>query len=483
MPGVVHGMNAGREQLHVTIRVNDRAIADGVLAAGEGVGADVPLEVRAGREGNALTISAASASARVEADAPAELRAGAVSVTARVIRRFRLVRWALEPSHLLLPLIMLAVSVFTMQLAFLLSLLMAMVASNAPTRPEPSPEYLARLLNEDYAGADEGVVARTEPRPGAETKVESFYLQPGSKGPTDKVGGAQVVGAEQRDGDPRPRKAPEVSIKIEDLGTTDELVPQDEPQIEELADPLDNPAGEQEEHKQTVEVTEGWGLSDWYDTEDARRDAQEIERQLRLADTLLRLDPDDVYGLSIRAYYEYLAMDFVAADRTYDRLLQLDGSAGAHWNNLALVYKRKGEYEKEEELYRVSLMMEPDEPNTYNNLAVCLAHQGRFDEALAIMEQLEHSLPDDAYADLHRAKILALKGEKEQAYRVLRRSLMAMRKLDTLHNIEYQQDIRVDPAFKEMREEERFKKLLMRYYGDRPGGWWVIPGLSAKDAE
>ena len=92
-----------------------------------------------------------------------------------------------------------------------------------------------------------------------------------------------------------------------------------------------------------MEVTEGWGLSDWYDTEDARRDAQEIERQLRLADTLLRLDPDDVYGLSIRAYYEYLAMDFVAADRTYDRLLQLDGSAGAHWNNLALVYKRKGE--------------------------------------------------------------------------------------------------------------------------------------------
>jgi hypothetical protein len=47
-----------------------------------------------------------------------------------------------------------------------------------------------------------------------------------------------------------------------------------------------------------------------------------------------------------------------------------------------------------------------------------------------------------------------------------------MKKLDTLHNIEFRQDIRLDPSFAKMRGEERFKKLLNRYYGDRPEGWW-----------
>ncbi|MBM4393003.1 MAG: tetratricopeptide repeat protein [Deltaproteobacteria bacterium] len=475
-------MNSDREELHVTIRVNDRAIADSVLAAGEAVGEGVPVPVEALREGREFTLRAADASTLVDRDTTTEIKAGGMSVTARVIRRFRLVRWVSEQAHLVLPLIMMAMTVFAMQIAFLLSLISG-ATDGGSTRPEPSPEYLARLLNEDYAGAEEGAWARHEDRAPSETRVESYYLQPGSKGKVDQVGGGQVVGAEPRSGDPRPRKAPEASIAVEEVGQTEELVPQEEPEIEELADPLDSAKGEQEEHKQTVEVTEGWGLSDWYDTEDARRDAQEIERQLRLADQLLRLDPDDIYGNSIRAYYEYLAMDWPAAEATYDRLLLLDGASGAHWNNLALIYKRKGDYEKEEELYRVALMLEPDESNTYNNLAVCLAHQGRFDEALAIMDELARSLPDDPYADLHRAKIYAAKGEKETAYRFLRKSLAAMRKLDTLHNIEYQQDIRVDPVFKEMREEERFKKLLTRFYGDRPGGWWIIPGLDASDAE
>ena len=48
-----------------------------------------------------------------------------------------------------------------------------------------------------------------------------------------------------------------------------------------------------------------------------------------------------------------------------------------------------------------------------------------------------------------------------------------MRNLDTLHNIEFRQDIRVDPAFEQMRQQERFTKLLMRYYGDKAEGWWT----------
>ena len=93
-----------------------------------------------------------------------------------------------------------------------------------------------------------------------------------------------------------------------------------------------------------------------------------------------------------------------------------------------------------------------------------------------MLRQLEREIPDDAYADLHRAKTYALMGDEPKAYKFLEKSLKSMRKLDTLHNIEFQQDIRVDPAFLTMRKAERFKRLLLRYYGKRQGGWWKLDG-------
>lgn len=475
-------MIGGSDHVHVTVSVNNRPIRDEVVASGGTASANLPLDLRVKRAADQFVVDGSFGNTPVSHDEPVKMHAGAMTVTARVVRRFRLARWVVDSSQLVLPLVMLAAGVIGAQVTLFFQLLIALFFSTPAgggAFPEPTPEYLTRLLNEDYAGEDQGVVAKRLPTPGADTKIESYYLQPGSAGPKDKPGGGKVVGAEQRDGDQRPKKAPEASVKVEEVGITEQLVPQEVPEeldINDLADPLASAEGDQVEHPQQVEVTEGWGLTDWYDTEDARRDANEIEQELKYANRVLRLDPDNVYGNSIRAYYEYLAMDYEAANATYDKLLQLDGGSGAHWNNLALIYKRKGDYVKEEELYRVSLMMEPNESNTYNNLAVCLAHQGRFDEALQIMERLEVEIPDDPYADLHRAKIYAAMGKKEEAYRYLRESLQRMRKLDTLHNIEYQQDIRVDPAFETMRKEERFRSMLTRYYGDRPGGWWILGG-------
>jgi hypothetical protein len=60
----------------------------------------------------------------------------------------------------------------------------------------------------------------------------------------------------------------------------------------------------------------------------------------------------------------------------------------------------------------------------------------------------------------------------ERAYKFLEKSLRGMRKLDTLHNIEYRQDIRIDPAFEKLRKEDRFRSMLMKYYGDEADGWW-----------
>ena len=103
-----------------------------------------------------------------------------------------------------------------------------------------------------------------------------------------------------------------------------------------------------------------------------------------------------------------------------------------------------------------------------SNLAVNLAAQERYDEALAIMGQRDRLEPDDPYGDLHRAKIYASRGDAELALTLLDDALAGMQRLDTLHNIEFRQDIRLDPAFRVLREDPRFNDLLVRYYVDGP---------------
>src|SRR5690606_31563824 len=52
-------------------------------------------------------------------------------------------------------------------------------------------EYLARLLEKDYAGEDRGAVADRMERARSERSSDDFYMPAGSKGPTDRMGGAE----------------------------------------------------------------------------------------------------------------------------------------------------------------------------------------------------------------------------------------------------------------------------------------------------
>lgn len=338
-------------------------------------------------------------------------------------------------------------------------------------------EYLARLLNEDYAGEDRGdlVDLKDMDRPDAEKKNNQHYMPAGNKGPVDKMGGAD-------DTAPTPIRTPDIEeipipktkmerlapLFAEEVGTPIEQLPEPlDPEDgiadaglvedgEDVDDPLDAPAEEEE----------GWGIPDWYDEEDAAIEELEIDVMLKIARRRLRIDPDDAQALNILSYYQYLAEDFKAAEKTYDKYIELFPEEASGYNNKALIYKRLGQYEKEENLYRVALALEPADVTAMNNLAVNLSHQGRQEEALAIMSQLEILDKGDPYADLHRSKVYAEVGEDEQALHYLRKALEGMKVLDTLHHIEFRQDIRVDPSFAKLRETYEFRAILDEFYGE-----------------
>jgi Tfp pilus assembly protein PilF len=336
-------------------------------------------------------------------------------------------------------------------------------------------EYLARLLQEDYAGDDVGAVTRDLERESSEKSSEQFYLPAGSSGPRDQMGGAEeqapepvrtpevedlVIPSDRGAKDVQPLYADEVGTPIEELPDLSEPDPGDGIVDSEDPDARDDmPEPPAEEH-------EGWGVPDWYDEEDSTADTLEVDVMLSAAKRLLRIDPESAYALSVLSYYQYLAMDYEAAKDTYDKYIELYPEDAAGYNNKALIYKRLAEYDTEENLYRVALAMEPNDVTAMNNLAVVLGHQGRYDEALAIMAQLELLDPGDPYADLHRSKIYADMGEDARALEYLDAALRGMQELDTLHHIEFRQDIRVDPSFEALRATKAFRELLWSYYGE-----------------
>jgi hypothetical protein len=335
-------------------------------------------------------------------------------------------------------------------------------------------EYLARLLREDYEGVENGVIVQRTPEI---AKESPGFMPAGDIGPVTEFGGAEQVAPEpvraaeheEETAPPARSEQPERAIETSEAGTP--VTPPAEVVLDgqaEVDDGLDTDAEKSDEPEPEVvpaEEKKGWGVRDWMDASAAEREKMEVDMMTDLAQQRLKIDPNDLEALGILSYYQYLQGDLDAAQRTFDRLIELTPEDPAGYNNQALVFKRRGDYQREEGLYRVALALDPMDHTALNNLAVNLAHQKRFDEALFTMERVELLAPGDPYSDLHRSKIYAEMGDDETALVFLRRALEGMANLDVLHHIEFRQDIRVDPSFAKLRDDARFRAILTEYYG------------------
>jgi tetratricopeptide (TPR) repeat protein len=342
---------------------------------------------------------------------------------------------------------------------------------------EVSPELIARLLQRDLDGEEQGISERVD-RPDYDREFQGLFMPAGNDGALSRVSGGQNQGDEVWRGAP-PEDPSDPAAPVDGEQAEESLALQTDPRPQDVQapiparpDPASTPEDAQEDERlasrarDPMERFVGWGFRDWFDAAASERKLDpRVERQLQAARTRLRLDPDDYGALQVVGHYAYLAENNELCRASYERLTELFPEDSAGYNNLALTYKRDGEYVKEEELYRKALELDPSDPVVLNNLAVNLAHQGRFEEALGLMQLLEELDPDDPYSDLHRAKVYAAMGKKDRAFKYLKRALDGVHGLDTLHHIEFRQDLRLEPLLSELRREPRFERLVREAYG------------------
>lgn len=353
---------------------------------------------------------------------------------------------------------------------------MAPQSASAPPSYTMSPELIARLLERDLEGEDEGLTEPTE-RPDHERQNGNLYMPAGSNGPLTRAGGGTEQGLEPvRAPEPEEPATPEELASDAEAEALAMASPPEPPELPELAEAAPPPsldprleeamAQEDSRPQDPVERFIGWGFRDWLDSS-PRRDELDprVERHLMMARARLKLDPDDYGALQMVGHYAYLAENSELSEATFRRIVEKYPDDSAAYNNLALTYKRAGEWTTEEALYRKALELDPDDPIVLNNLAVNLAHQGRFDEAMGLMKLLEEIDPDDPYSDLHRAKVYAAMGRTDRAFKYLKRALDGVDRLDTLHHIEFRQDLRLEPLLAELRAEPRYERLLRQIYG------------------
>ena len=330
---------------------------------------------------------------------------------------------------------------------------------------EPSPELIARYLRQEFGGAATGQVAYVDRNQQFREKP-LVYLPAGSPGPLDRAGGGTHVSDTLSRRAPTNEATPDQNRTRTPDANKPEIAPRpgqqplmvaaDEPPIDDKITP-----------RASIERFVGWGFHDWLDVAESTPAAdREMVERLRLAQEIMRIDPNDPFALLTVSYYAYLSENHQLCRDLYKRYIELYPDDAAGWNNLALSYKRTGEYDEEEKLYRIALSLEPGNTNTKNNLAVNLAHQGRYGEARDLMGQLNSAPEEVPYAELHRAKIAASEGKNRQAYRHLKKALSLVERLDTFHHIEFRQDIRLDPSFDALRAQSKFRQILRDRYGD-----------------
>lgn len=145
------------------------------------------------------------------------------------------------------------------------------------------------------------------------------------------------------------------------------------------------------------------------------------EKVVALVDNYLDDHPRDSYALSLRCGDAWERNDFTAAERCYDRLLEVDANFVLAQNNLGYIAMAQNRFDDAEEAFKMYRYIAPDQANPHDSLGELYTITGRYAEAQQELRRAIEVRNDFCPAYAHMIMVQQLAGETDAARSTLER--------------------------------------------------------------
>ena len=132
---------------------------------------------------------------------------------------------------------------------------------------------------------------------------------------------------------------------------------------------------------------------------------------------------------------------------------------------LAWALRRQGKHSLELGKYQSILTEHPAHLLALSGTATSLARMGRLGEARDTFDALQILAPVHPLTETTAATLEAIQGRDDLAIESLSRAVVGQEHLDTELQIEFRQDLALDPALARVRKSTRLRSMLRRTLG------------------
>lgn len=147
-----------------------------------------------------------------------------------------------------------------------------------------------------------------------------------------------------------------------------------------------------------------------------------FEQATELVEKYCTANPDDPYGLQIKAEILWGEADLTAAEHAYQRLLEISPNRVAAYNNLGYLAMSQGQFTRAEELFTSYRFIVPDQANPHDSLGDLYLTVGRFEDAIACFEKAISIHPEFWQSYRHLVIAYCLQGSFGHARTVIERA-------------------------------------------------------------